>query len=114
MVPAPGQGALALQCRCEDSLLRLLAPLDHAPTRQAVTAERSFLAALATGCSAPLGAFARVSGTELRLHARVLAMDGSRQLDLKLDGAFADAAGIGRRLAHCALGQGAAELTGAP
>ena len=45
MLPAPGQGALALQCRAEAELLRLLAPLDHAPTRAAVTAERAFLAA---------------------------------------------------------------------
>ncbi len=59
MVPAPGQGALAVECRGEDTeLAALLATIDHAPTRAAVTAERSLLAALEAGCSAPVGAYA--------------------------------------------------------
>ena len=110
MLPAPGQGALALQCRAEAELLRLLAPLDHAPTRAAVTAERAFLAALEAGCSAPLAAHAQVSGDELRLRARVLAGDGSRQLDLTLTGPVEGAAAIGQQLAERALQQGAAAL----
>jgi len=113
MVPAPGQGALAVQCRDEASLLQLLAPLEHAPTRQAVSAERAFLAALATGCSAPVAAHAQVCGGTLRLHGRVLALDGSRRLDLSLTGAAAAAERTGQRLAQRALRQGAAELTGA-
>lgn len=59
MLPAPGQGALAVECRYEDrDTARLLAQLDHAPTRQAVTAERALLGALEAGCSAPVGALA--------------------------------------------------------
>lgn len=59
MLPAPGQGALAIQCRRNDSrIAALLKPLDHLPTRQAVTAERAFLATLQAGCSAPVGAYA--------------------------------------------------------
>ena len=110
MLPAPGQGALALQCRAEAELLRLLAPLDHAPTRAAVTAERAFLAALEAGCSAPLAAHAQVSGSELRLRARVLALDGSRQLDLDLTGPVEQAEAIGQQLAERALQEGAAAL----
>ena len=110
MLPAPGQGALALQCRAEGELLRLLAPLDHAPTRAAVTAERAFLATLEAGCSAPLAAHAQVSGDELRLRARVLALDGSRQLDLTLTGPVEQAEAIGQQLAERALQEGAAAL----
>jgi hydroxymethylbilane synthase len=75
MVPAPGQGALAVECRSEDAeLAGLLATIDHQATRAAVTAERSLLAALEAGCSAPVGAYAvGQAGTSLlRLHAVVL------------------------------------------
>jgi len=59
MVPAPGQGALAAECRADDAeLTALLATIDHPATRAAVTAERSLLAALEAGCSAPVGAYA--------------------------------------------------------
>ena len=68
MVPAPGQGALAVECRADDTeLAALLAAVDHAPTRAAVTAERSLLAALEAGCSAPVGAYAVPAGAD-RLH----------------------------------------------
>ena len=69
MVPAPGQGALAVECRADDDeLVALLATIDHSATRAAVTAERSLLAALEAGCSAPVGAYAvGLAGTD-RLH----------------------------------------------
>ena len=67
MLPAPGQGALALQVRAED--VALLAPLDHAPTRLAVQTERALLRALGGGCLAPLGALAEVLDGQLRLRA---------------------------------------------
>lgn len=110
MLPAPGQGALALQCRAADPLLPLLAPLDHGPTRQAVSAERAFLASLATGCSAPVAAHARVINDRLQLRARVMAADGSRLLDFTLVDAATKAESLGRRLAQQALEQGAATL----
>ncbi len=63
MLPAPAQGALAVECRAEDDeLVEILGRLDHAPTRAAVTAERALLAVLEAGCSAPVGALAVITG----------------------------------------------------
>lgn len=67
MLPAPGQGALALQVRADEAAL--VSPLDHEPTRVAVQAERALLRALGGGCLAPLGAFAEVLRGQLRLRA---------------------------------------------
>ena len=114
MLPPPGQGALALQCRDEDPLLRLLAPLDHAPTRQAVNAERSFLTDLASGCSAPVASLATVVDERLKLRGRVLAADGSRMIELTLEDSMNNDQRLGQRLAEMALGQGAADLVGLP
>lgn len=73
-LPAPGQGALVAQCRTADAEMReRLAALDHGPTRGAVTAERGFLAALGSGCSLPVGAYAQVSGDLLTLRAMIAA-----------------------------------------
>jgi hydroxymethylbilane synthase len=70
MLPAPAQGALALQCRSSDgALLALLAAVDHRPTRVAVEAERALLRRIGGGCLAPLGALGEVDGTTLRLRA---------------------------------------------
>ena len=72
IVPAPGQGALAVECRAEDTeLAALLAAIDHPATRAAVTAERSLLAALEAGCSAPVGAYAVQAGRGQALPAGV-------------------------------------------
>jgi hydroxymethylbilane synthase len=69
MVPAPGQGALAVECRADDTaLIELLARVDHPATRAAVTAERSLLSALEAGCSAPVGAYAYSPAGTGRLH----------------------------------------------
>ena len=114
MLPPPGQGALALQCRDEDPLLRLLAPLDHAPTRQAVNAERSFLASLASGCSAPVASLATVFDERLQIRGRVLAADGSRMIELTLEDSMDNDQRLGQRLAKLAFGQGAADLVGLP
>lgn len=87
MLPAPAQGALAVECRAGDTALAaLLAELDDADTRLAVTAERTLLAELEAGCSAPVGAIAEVVESidedgrvfdELSLRACVAALDGS-------------------------------------
>ncbi len=87
MLPAPAQGALAVECRSGDSeLVAVLAELDDADTRAAVTAERALLAELEAGCSAPVGAIAEVVESidedgrvfeELSLRACVAALDGS-------------------------------------
>lgn len=116
MLPAPGQGALAVQCRDEPASRALLAPLDDLPTRCAVTAERAFLAGLGGGCSVPVAAYGTVQSQELRLRGRIVALDGSRQVDLESAVRLAAgaevraAADLGERLAEMALRQGAAAI----
>ncbi|MDQ6754797.1 MAG: hydroxymethylbilane synthase [Actinomycetota bacterium] len=86
MLPAPGQGALAVECRSEDAdggLGLALSALDDADTRLAVTAERALLARLEAGCSAPVGALAYRKGSMLQLDAVVCAVDGTRSVRLK-------------------------------
>jgi hydroxymethylbilane synthase len=80
MLPAPGQGALALQVRADDVLV--LAPLDHVPTRQAVQTERALLRALGGGCLAPLGALAEVVDGQLRLRAAYEGRNGFTRVDI--------------------------------
>jgi len=80
-LPAPGQGALALECRAERSdLLDLMKPLDHRDTRACVTAERSLSRSLSGSCNVPLGAYAELAGADLRLRAFVGLPDGSRMI----------------------------------
>lgn len=111
MVPSPGQGALAVECRAEDAeLTGLLATIDHWQSRAAVTAERGLLAALEAGCSTPVGAYAALSGTQLRLDAVVL---GEKMIVREHGEADAtDAARLGRELAARMLALGAADLVG--
>jgi hydroxymethylbilane synthase len=75
-VPAPAQGALAVQCRSDDVQREELQSLDDAPTRAAVTAERSFLRGVEAGCQTPAGAFASVSTNDITLHAQLFSDDG--------------------------------------
>jgi hydroxymethylbilane synthase len=78
MVPAPGQGALALQARADDLLtLAALAPLDHAESRAALEAERSLMWRLGGSCALPLGALATVDGARVEMLAVVISPDGS-------------------------------------
>ena len=111
MVPAAGQGALAVECHADDAeLAELLATIDHQPSRAAVTAERGLLTALEAGCSAPIGAYAAFSGTQLRLDAIVL----GEKMVMREHGE-ADAAGaasLGHELAARMLALGAANLMG--
>lgn len=110
MLPAPGQAALAVQCRAADTRLReLLRPLDDAATRAAVTAERAFLQALGGGCSAPVAAYARPGAeAELYLEGLVAAPDGRRVI--RVAGEGADPAALGAHLAAEARAQGAEAL----
>lgn len=80
MLPAPGQGALALQVRAADAAM--VAALDHGPTRLAVRAERSLLRALGGGCLAPLGALAEVADGRLRLRAAYEGRSGFTRVDV--------------------------------
>lgn len=116
MLPAPGQGALAIECRSSDADLvaELAEALDDEHTRAAVTAERELLRALEAGCSAPVGALADVAegdhGPEVWLRAVASAVDGTVELRRSASGPVSEAAEIGRRLAASMLDEGAAAL----
>nr|WP_309239696.1 hydroxymethylbilane synthase [Actinomadura sp. J1-007] len=113
MLPAPGQGALALECRSDRPELRdLLGTVDDPMTRAAVTAERTVLAVLEGGCSAPVGTYAAEVEQKLHLTATVAAFDGSRQVRLSASGHPERAEEIGRDLARRLLAQGADQLMG--
>ncbi|EHM24556.1 hydroxymethylbilane synthase [Streptomyces anulatus] len=122
VLPAPGQGALAIECAASSAdLAAALAELDDPYTRAAVTAERALLAALEAGCSAPVGALADllVDGqvvNELRLRGVVGTTDGSSLVQLSTTGpvptSHDDAAALGRELAAEMLAKGAAGLMG--
>jgi hydroxymethylbilane synthase len=110
-VPAPGQGAIALECRAGDEAIRAATvSLDHAPTARAVAAERAFLAALGGGCNVPLGAHAFTAGGELELVGFVASTDGGAVLRAERRGS--DAPALGKDLAHVLLDRGAAALLG--
>ncbi|MEU8628353.1 hydroxymethylbilane synthase [Streptomyces sp. NPDC048669] len=122
VLPAPGQGALAIECAASSAdLAAALAELDDPYTRAAVTAERALLAALEAGCSAPVGALADLLAdgqavNELRLRGVVGSTDGSSLVQLSTTGpvptSHDDAAALGRELAAEMLAKGAAGLMG--
>jgi len=110
MLPAPGQGALAVECREDDGeLTALLQAVTHEASMAAVTAERSLLEALEAGCSAPIGAFAGGSA-QLRMQAAVMSPDGSRTLRAHGGAPAANAWQLGRDLAAELLRSGASDL----
>ena len=115
MLPAPGQGALAVETREEDDLTHDVAALDDARSLAAVTAERAVLATLEGGCAAPIGALAEVvegdDGDELWVRAAALSPDGTLAVRMSASGDPADATGVGSRLAGQMLDEGAGQLT---
>jgi hydroxymethylbilane synthase len=115
MLPAPGQGALAVECRDGDlELAGLLNAVTDEASVAAVTAERSLLEALEAGCSAPIGAYAAVTQEQLRMRAAVISTDGSRVLRTHGSAPPADARKLGRDLAAELLRAGASDLISAP
>lgn len=115
VLPAPGQGALAVECRSDRTdLIDLLGALDDPDTRATVTAERTLLATLEAGCSAPVGALAEVAwgddGDELWLRAVVADPSGSPSIRLSAIGVPSDAAALGHRLATEMLTEGADQI----
>lgn len=115
MLPAPGQGALAVEVRSADTTTAaIVAAIDDADARTCVTAERALLSELEAGCSAPVGALAEVvegmEGPELSLRAVVTTPDGSADLRRSLVGDPDDPDLLGRRLARTLLDDGAAHL----
>ncbi|GLX37898.1 porphobilinogen deaminase 1 [Streptomyces roseochromogenus] len=122
MLPAPGQGALAVECLASDvELVAALGELDDPHTRAAVTAERVLLAALEAGCSAPVGALADLLAdgeivNEMRLRGVVGTLDGTTLVQLSTTGpvpqSYDEAMALGRELADEMLAKGAAGLMG--
>lgn len=116
VLPAPGQGALAVECRAADAdLVRLLADaLDDPHTRAAVTAERVVLAELEAGCAAPVGALAEVAegddGEELWIRAVALSPDGALAVRRSASGPATDPVGVARALAAEMIADGAHQL----
>ncbi len=117
MLPAPGQGALAVQCRADDaSVLESLRPIGDRATRAAVAAERAFLKALGGGCSAPVAAYAQANlprtrpayASSIQMTGLVASPDGRRVI--RVTGEGSDPNVLGADLAQQALAQGAGEL----
>jgi hydroxymethylbilane synthase len=111
LLPAVGQGALALICRTEDRSTReALWGIDHAGSHREVLAERSLLVTLQAGCHAPVAARARVADAKLTLEAGVFAKDGARSLRDSASGPVEEAESLGRGAAERLLGRGAAKF----
>lgn len=109
MLPAPGQGALAVQCRVDDAATRALLDAIHEPDVSAcVTAERAFLSALGGGCSLPVGAHAVMEGETIHLEGIVAAEDGQRVI--RVSGSGSDPRKLGADVAQEAIAQGAEAL----
>src|SRR6185295_15309545 len=112
-LPAPGQGALALEVRRDDAaMIARLAPLDDRPTADACAAERAFLRGLGASCQVPVAAYARgsaagESSSELEVDGLVVSLDGSTVLRERLVGSASAAGDLGRELAERLLARGA-------
>ncbi len=113
MLPAPGQGALGVQCREGDDRF---AALTHLATLACVTAEREFLSALGGGCAVPVAAYATLNGDELFLRGRVGSVDGSQTIDVEATKPFDEsfpqnlARELGQQAGQMALANGANSL----
>ncbi len=116
MLPAPGQGALALETRNEPALCALLAPLNDAVVEAATGAERTFMRELGAGCYLPVAAYGEVSAEQLHARGLVISLDGQQRISVNdsipwhAAMSVEDARNLGIRLAHQALAQGAAQI----
>jgi len=110
-LPAVGQGVLAIQCRTNDAEVRaLLAPLEDALTRIAVTAERALLAKLEGGCTVPMAGHATVTDGVVHLRGFVGKPDGSKVVEGEVRGPVSNAHALGEALAEDLLSRGAQEI----
>ncbi|MGB7194339.1 MAG: hydroxymethylbilane synthase [Collimonas pratensis] len=110
-LPAPGQGAMAIEI-CEDraDLQHILAPLNHLPTAQAVTAERTLSRAFGGSCQIPLAAFATIDGAQMRLRAMIGTPDGKHVVTADASGAADAPQALGGKIAEQLAAQGAAAI----
>jgi len=110
-LPAMGQGVLGIECRKGDAIVQEhIAPLNHPPSALAVTAERAFVDRLEGGCQVPIGAYAVVTDTSIRLEGLVATIDGTRVIRSEITGLIKDAGGLGVTLAEELLSKGAGEI----
>jgi len=110
-LPAIGQGALGLEGRRDDGFVRdLVAPLEHPPTRTAVTAERALLERLEGGCQVPIAAHATIKGDTLILDGLIASVDGQRFIRDMVQGPVPDACALGVQLAEKLLARGGAPI----
>ena len=116
MMPAPGQGALALEYRDESDIQALIAPLRNNETQMATSAERMFMRRLGVGCSLPIAAYGEIMGDNLILKGLVISLDGQHKVQVqgtihvKSETRIEDAEQLGLQLAEKALSEGAAEI----
>nr|WP_235932671.1 hydroxymethylbilane synthase [Dictyobacter arantiisoli] len=116
MLPAPGQGALALECRDDPTILALLAPLQDLTVHAATNAERLFMRRLGAGCYLPVAAYAQVVDDQLTARGLVASLDGQRRIRVQAaipwnaQSTLLDAEQLGVHLAELALEQGAQEI----
>ncbi len=111
MLPAPGQGALGLECHHDAHEIRkFVSQLEHAETRAAVDAERAMLAMLHAGCSAPVGAWARMEHDSLKFDGLVASLDGQQVLRANATGSLSSAIQLGEQVAEALHDQGALEI----
>ena len=111
MLPAPGQGALGVQCRDEAESIALLAPITDQATIISVTAERAFLKALGGGCSVPIAAHASLKADGMyTLEGRVYSLDGQRKIQVQIPFDGTQAHETGMQLAQMAISQGASDI----
>jgi hydroxymethylbilane synthase len=111
MIPAIGQGALAIEARQEDERVReVLTPLNHLPTRITVLAERAFSQRLGGGCQVPIAGFARIALERLVLTGLVAGVDGKRLVKGKVEGPLEKNTDLGEGLAEDLLKRGAGEI----
>jgi hydroxymethylbilane synthase len=113
-LPAPGQGALGIECRAgRADLLAMMRPLDHDPTAACVRAERALSRALSGSCRLPLGSYAQAEGGRLRLRGFVASQDGAQMVRAELTGDARDPEALGIELAALLKAQGAARILAA-
>lgn len=113
MCPAAGQGALAIETRAADPAYEICRALDHAPSTQAVRCERAALETLGGGCQLPVGAFAHIVNSSLRLTAVVVSPDGSKRLSETAEASVEAGEQLGRQVAQSLLSQGAGSILAA-
>jgi len=108
LLPAVGQGALAIQTRENDNeVIELLSHIEHRPTRRAIEAERAFARKLGANCKTPIAAYARTTGSKIEIDGLVASSDGRKVMRSRLASEYADAGKVGEELADSLLKQGA-------